>query len=70
MALVKAVTTIGKPGIGVAVISKRPGGFVIAHMDGTSPPLLNGTAVGLETVVLKNCDTIELAGTQMQFVQL
>ena len=70
MALVKAVTTIGKPGIGVAVISKRPGGFVIAHVDGPSPPPLNGAAVGLETVVLKNGDTIELAGTQMQFVQL
>jgi hypothetical protein len=70
MALVKAVTTIGKPGIGVAVISKRPGCFVIAHMDGANPPLLNGAAVGLETVVLKDGDTIELAGTQMQFVLL
>ena len=67
--LVKVVTTIGKPGVAVAAITKRPQGFVVAHVDGTSKPTLNGAPVGAEAVSLKNGDLLELAGTQMQFVQ-
>ncbi|SFC29236.1 FHA domain-containing protein [Polaromonas sp. OV174] len=70
VALVKVVTTIGKPGVAVAAITKRPQSFVIAHVEGTSQPTLNGMAVGTEPALLKNGDLIELAGTQMQFVQL
>jgi len=69
MALVKPVTTIGKPGVAVAVITRRAQGFVVAHVEGASKPMLNGVPVGVEPVVLKNGDMIELAGTQMQFVQ-
>ena len=67
--LVKVVTTIGKPGVAVAAITKRPHGFVVAHVDGTNKPTLNGTAIGAEPVPLKSGDLLELAGTQMQFVQ-
>ena len=69
MALVKEVTRIGKPGVAVAAIIKKPKGFAIAHVEGANQPMLNGAAVGMEAVALKNGDTIELAGTQMQFVQ-
>ena len=48
--LVKVVTTIGKPGVAVAAITRRPHGFVVAHVDGTNKPTLNGTAVGAEPV--------------------
>ncbi|KQT12366.1 FHA domain-containing protein [Ramlibacter sp. Leaf400] len=67
--LVKVVTTIGKPGVAVAAITKRPYGFVVAHVEGGNKPTLNGTAIGQEPVTLKNGDLLELAGTQMQFVQ-
>jgi len=67
--LVKVVTTIGKPGVAVAAITKRPHGFVVAHVEGTNKPTLNGGAIGAEPVTLKNGDLLELAGTQMQFVQ-
>lgn len=67
--LVKVVTTIGKPGVAVAVITKRPRGYVLAHVEGSSLPTLNGAAVDTEAVMLKNGDVFELAGTQMQFVQ-
>ena len=67
--LVKVVTTIGKPGVAVAAITKRPYGFVVAHVEGTAKPTLNGAAIGAEPVTLKNGDLLELAGTQMQFVQ-
>ncbi len=67
--LVKVVTTIGKPGVAVAAITKRPHGFVIAHVEGASRPSVNGAAIGAEPVALKNGDMLELAGTEMQFVQ-
>jgi len=67
--LVKVVTTIGKPGVAVAAITKRAQGFVVAHVEGSSRPSLNGSAVGADPVTLKNGDLLELAGTQMQFLQ-
>ena len=67
--LVKVVTTIGKPGVAVAAITRRPHGFVISHVEGVNMPSLNGSAIGAEPVALKNGDVLELAGTQMQFVQ-
>jgi pSer/pThr/pTyr-binding forkhead associated (FHA) protein len=65
--LVKVVTTIGKPGVAVAAITKRPYGFVVAHVEGESKPTLNGSPIGAEPVTLKDGDVLELAGTQMQF---
>jgi pSer/pThr/pTyr-binding forkhead associated (FHA) protein len=67
--LVKVVTTIGKPGVAVAAITKRPHGFVIAHVEGVNRPSLNGAPIGAEPVALKDGDLLELAGTQMKFVQ-
>jgi pSer/pThr/pTyr-binding forkhead associated (FHA) protein len=67
--LTKVVTTVGKPGVQVASITKRPGGYVFAHVEGNHRPMVNGSAVMGEPVHLKDGDVIELAGTQMQFVQ-
>jgi pSer/pThr/pTyr-binding forkhead associated (FHA) protein len=68
--LTKVVTTVGKPGVQVASITKRPGGFVLAHVEGTLRPTVNGNPLSGETLQLKNGDVIELAGTQMQFIHL
>lgn len=67
--LVKVVTTLGKPGVAVASITKRAQGFVLAYVEGSSKPILNGSPIGSEPVLLKHGDLMELAGTQMQFVQ-
>lgn len=69
MPLVKVVTTIGKPRSTIAAITKRQHGFVLAHIEGEVRPLLNGVPLGTEPVTLRNGDVLELAGTQMQFVQ-
>lgn len=69
VALTKVVTTVGKPGVQVASITKRPGGYVFAHVEGASRPTVNGNPLVGDTMHLKNGDVIELAGTQMQFVQ-
>ncbi|MDP2416890.1 MAG: FHA domain-containing protein, partial [Hydrogenophaga sp.] len=68
--LLKVVTTIGKPGVAVAAITRRSSGYVVALVEGTSKPLLNGSPIGTEAVHLHHGDLIELAGTQMQFVLL
>ena len=67
--LTKVVTTIGKPGVAVAAITRRQRGFVVHHVEGAGNPALNGEPIGAEPVALKNGDLIELAGTKMQFVQ-
>jgi FtsP/CotA-like multicopper oxidase with cupredoxin domain len=69
VALTKVVTTVGKPGVQVASITKRPGGYVFAHVEGAQRPTVNGNTLIGESLHLKNGDVIELAGTQMQFVQ-
>ena len=67
--LTKVVTTIGKPGVAVAAITRRQHGFVVYHVEGGGNPTLNGSPIGTEPVSLKNGDLIELAGTRMQFIQ-
>ena len=67
--LTKVVTTIGKPAVAVAAITKRHHGYVVHHVEGGGNPTLNGTPITSDPVPLKNGDVIELAGTQMQFVQ-
>ena len=69
MVLQKVVTTIGKPGVAVASITRRHQGFVLAHVEGADMPLLNGEPIGTSPVPLKNGDRLELAGTAMQFEQ-
>lgn len=68
--LTKVVTTVGKPGVQVASITKRPGGYVLAHVEGSLRPTVNGNPLLSETISLKDGDLIELAGTQMQFVRV
>ena len=67
--LTKVVTTIGKPGVAVAAITKRHHGFVVHHVEGGGSPMVNGAPLSADPISLKNGDVIELAGTQMQFVQ-
>lgn len=67
--LVKVVTTIGKPGVAVAAITRRPHGYVVALVEGATKPTINGSPIGTEAVNLHHGDLIDLAGTQMQFIQ-
>jgi hypothetical protein len=68
VSLVKVVTTIGKPGVQVASITKRPAGYVFAHVEGAARPTVNGKPLVTETLQLHDGDVVELAGTQMQFI--
>lgn len=63
----KALTTLGKTGVQVAVITKRPNGYFITHVEGKVLPIVNGTSTGGQAVALSDHDVIELAGVKMEF---
>ncbi len=67
LALMKALTTVGRPGQQVAVITRRPTGYFIAHVEGEKFPIVNGQNVGSAAHPLKDGDVIELAGAKMEF---
>jgi len=65
--LVKSLTTLGKPGVQVAVLTRRPHGYFITHVEGANYPTLNGNALNEQPNKLSNHDIIELAGIKMEF---
>lgn len=65
--LVKSLTTLGKPGKQVVVITRRPHGYFITHVEGASFPLVNGAAIDAQAHLLKDHDIIDLAGVKMEF---
>ncbi|HZW86048.1 MAG TPA: FHA domain-containing protein [Gallionella sp.] len=65
--LVKNLTTLGKPGLQVAVLTRRPHGFFITHVEGATFPSVNGQVMGAQPLQMKNHDIIELAGVKMEF---
>ena len=71
VALVKPVTTLGKPSVAVAAITRKATGFTLSRMEGADGSLrLNGLSVGAEPRALQHADRIELAGSQLQFLLL
>jgi predicted component of type VI protein secretion system len=71
--LVKASITLGKPGAQVAVISRRPQGYFLTHIEGGNSdqpfyPIVNGETIGPRSYHMRDHDIIELAGIKMEFV--
>jgi pSer/pThr/pTyr-binding forkhead associated (FHA) protein len=70
--LTKALTTLGRPGVQVAAITRRSEGFFIVHIDGegeNNSPLVNGSAIGPQARKLADNDVIQLAGVKMGFFE-
>jgi predicted component of type VI protein secretion system len=65
--LTKTLTTLGKPGVQVAVIAKRPHGFFITHVEGAQFPVINGKPLDAQAHQLVDHDVIEIAGVKMEF---
>src|SRR5215472_14324228 len=66
----KALTTLGRPGVQVAAITRRAEGYFIVHVDSGKEgdfPLVNGTAIGAQATRLNDNDVIQLAGVKMGF---
>lgn len=67
LTLVKPLTTLGSPGVLVVVIGRQDERYFIRHVDGAGVPLVNGAVLAGEQHFLVDGDSIELAGTRMQF---
>lgn len=67
--LSKVVTTVGKPGVSIAAITRRPHYFSAHYVEGPERPLLNGVVLTPEPVTLRHGDMMDLAGTRMEFLQ-
>src|SRR4029077_5314349 len=68
--LSKALTTLGRPGVQVAAITRRAEAYYIVHVDSGKAddyPLLNGTPIGAQATRLSDNDVIQLAGVKMGF---
>jgi pSer/pThr/pTyr-binding forkhead associated (FHA) protein len=68
--LTKALTTLGRPGIQVAAITRRADGYYLVHVESGKPgdyPLLNGEPIGAQAKRLNENDVITLAGVKMGF---
>ena len=66
--LERILTTLGKPGVQMAVITRRAQGYYLSHVEGGELPLINGKPVAIHSSRLLNArDIIELAGTKMAF---
>lgn len=68
----KALTTLGRPGVQVAAITRRADGYFIVHVDSGKPgdyPLVNGTGIGEQARKLADNDVILLAGVKMGFFE-
>jgi len=56
--------TVGKQ---AAVLTRRPTGYHITHLEGMAKPKVNGETVGAEPRTLKDGDVIEIGDTKMEF---
>ena len=65
--LAKPLTTLGKPGVQVAVLTRRPQGYFVTHVEGARQPMVNGQSIGAAPHLLKDHDVIEIAGVKMEY---
>jgi len=68
----KALTTLGRPGIQVAAITRRSEGYFIVHVDSGKDgdfPLVNGVPITAQATRLADNDVIQLAGVKMGFFE-
>jgi pSer/pThr/pTyr-binding forkhead associated (FHA) protein len=70
--LTKALTTLGRPGVQVAAITRRSEGYFIVHVDSGKEndyPLVNGLPIGPQARRLNDNDVVQLAGVKMGFFE-
>ena len=70
--LSKTLTTLGRPGVQVAAITRRAEGYSIVHVESARPddyPLVNGEPIGPQSKRLRHYDVITLAGVKMGFFE-
>jgi pSer/pThr/pTyr-binding forkhead associated (FHA) protein len=72
MELTKVLTTLGRPGVQVAAITRRAEAHYLVHVESGTPesyPLVNGHPIGAQAQRLRDNDVITLAGVKMGFFE-
>ena len=67
----KPVTTLGRPGIQIAAIMRKPDGYFLMHIesdDTVERPTLNSDSIGDEPVLLHSGDELNVAGIDVEFM--
>lgn len=64
--LAKALTSVGRPGGQLAIISRREQIYSIAHIEGSRPILINGHPILGGEYPLAHGDLVEVDGTMMK----
>ena len=67
----KPVTTLGRPGIQIAAIMRKPDGYFLMHIesdDNIERPTLNRDSIGDEPVLLHSGDELNVAGIDVEFM--
>ncbi len=68
--LTKALTTLGRPGVQVAAITRRKEGYFVVHVESGEDgdyPLVNGQPIGAQARKLVDNDVVQIAGVKMGF---
>ena len=68
--LTKALTTLGRPGVQVAAISRRKEGYFIVNVESGEKggsPHVNGQPIGQQARKLADNDVVQIAGVKMGF---
>ena len=68
--LTKALTTLGRPGVQVAAITRRAEVYYVVHVESSEEgdyPLVNGQPIGAQARKLIDNDVLQLAGVKMGF---
>lgn len=63
----RALLTLGKSSTQLAVLTKRPDGYYLTHVEGDKTPAVNDMPIGMQAYRLQDEDVIEVAGSKIQF---
>ena len=66
LSLAKTTTTLGKPGVQIATITRSMAGYKVNHVEGGRYPLINGSPIETSALLVSG-DQLEIAGIRMLF---
>jgi hypothetical protein len=64
----RVIAIFGQPGDQVAVVTRRPQGYFITHVEGRRRARVNGRFIGSEALALAHADRIEVGGEELEFL--
>lgn len=63
----RVVATFGEPGVALAVVTRRPHGYFLTHVEGRDRARVNGVSIGVQPQALRHGDVIEVGDDKLSF---